>query len=299
MKRKVIQQGPATLMISLPAKWVKENNVQKGDEIDLVEEKGRLVVSCEKEGTETETKEWHSTDAGVFNEYFVNYFYQKGYDVVTIRYDDPKYTALIERRVRDLMGFEVVESSEKHTTLRMLVKIDEQEFETVLKKLFQITLVMGDKITEALRDNNTALFDEVKQDEKENNRYCDLCMRILYKNRYNYPDNGFAYFALLRELEQVGDLYKFLADSFGSSVSADVMTLYNDVHQFFRLYYDLYYKYDKENAERFFAMKKELLQRCKEIVHVVSKEEMLVVSHLTSLVHAVFNLKGPLFLQKV
>ena len=33
MQRKVIQQGPSTLMVSLPSKWVKENNIKKGEEL--------------------------------------------------------------------------------------------------------------------------------------------------------------------------------------------------------------------------------------------------------------------------
>ena len=35
MQRKVIQQGPSTMMVSLPGTWIKENAVKKGDFIDL------------------------------------------------------------------------------------------------------------------------------------------------------------------------------------------------------------------------------------------------------------------------
>ncbi len=299
MKRKVIQQGPATLMISLPSKWVKEHNIKKGDEIDLIEDRGKLSISLGSQETISTQKEWHTTEIGVFNEYFVNYFYQKGYDAVTIRYDEPKYTALIERRVRDLMGFEVVESSETHSVVKMLVRIDEQEFETVLRKLFQITLVMGDKINEAMVQKNPALLSEVKDDEKENNRYCDLCIRILFKNRYKYPEHGFTYFAMLRELEQVGDIYKYLADALAYPSGKNISLLYKDVHQFFRLYYEIFYKYDVVKVQDFFAMKKDLLKRCNEAIPDATKEDIIVLSYLRSLVQAVFNLKGPMFLQKV
>jgi phosphate uptake regulator len=296
MKRKVVQQGPVTLMVSLPSKWVKENGIAKGDDIEVVEDTGKLIFSCENENADVDSREWHASDMGVFNEYFVNYFYQKGYDEVTVRYDDPKYTPLIEKRVRDLMGFEVVESSESHSTMKMLVKIDEQEFETVLRKLFQITLVMGDKLSEALRDKNAALLQEVLADEKENNRYCDLCLRILFKNRYAYPDDGFAHFALIRELEQIGDLYKYISQS-STAVSKEVLQLYNDVHAFFRLYYEIYYKYDNAKAEQFFSMKKELLVRSSSLIS--SEKDVLVVSYLDALIRAVFDLKGPMFLQFV
>ena len=35
MKRKVNKVGPTTLSITLPSKWVKENNIKKGDELEL------------------------------------------------------------------------------------------------------------------------------------------------------------------------------------------------------------------------------------------------------------------------
>ncbi len=42
MKRKVVSHGPASLIISLPAGWVKRYNVRRGDELD-VEEDGRTL----------------------------------------------------------------------------------------------------------------------------------------------------------------------------------------------------------------------------------------------------------------
>ena len=36
MKRRVIKQGPSTLVVSLPISWVKSLSVQKGDELDVL-----------------------------------------------------------------------------------------------------------------------------------------------------------------------------------------------------------------------------------------------------------------------
>ena len=43
MKRKAIQLANQTLVISMPSKWVKEQGIKKGDEID-VEEKGKRLM---------------------------------------------------------------------------------------------------------------------------------------------------------------------------------------------------------------------------------------------------------------
>lgn len=297
MKRKVVQQGPATLMISLPSKWVKENNIQRGDEIEVAEETDKLVITLDTTKAHATKKELDATN--LFNEYFVNYVYQKGYDEILIRYDDPSIPALVEKRAKQLLGFEIVERTKNTILLKMLVTVDQQEFETVLKKLFQITLVMGDKITEALTSGNISLLEEVKHDEKENNRYSDLCVRILYKNKYKYPENGFALYSLLRELEQIGDTYKHLAVAFAASSSKDLVTRYTQIHSFLRMYYELYYSYNPEKAQEFFRLKNDLLEDCQQKFRAATKEEAIVLSHLVSLVQQIFDLKGVMFLQKI
>ncbi len=305
MKRKVVQQGPSTLMVSLPSKWVKENNVSKGDELDLLEEKGKLILTIDAPSSDSVSKEHAVVDFGVFNEYFVNYFYQKGYDEVLIRCKDSTVAELVEKRARQLMGFEVIEKGKNFVRVKSLMKIDQQEFDTVLKKLFQITLVMGDKITDALGQSSLEkkkeFLSEVVLDEKENNKYCDLCIRILFKNKYQYPDNGFTYFALLRELEQVGDLYKYIAQELlnSDSCSSEFISLYKRVHAYFRLYYDLFYSYDVEKAQQFFIEKDILLKMYSMQIKTATKEQTLLLSSLLTLIREIFDLKGPLFLMKV
>ena len=48
MRRKVIKQGPSTLMVSLPSKWVKNKNIKRGDEINLFEQGEDIIISLEK-----------------------------------------------------------------------------------------------------------------------------------------------------------------------------------------------------------------------------------------------------------
>ena len=47
MKRKLVKQGPATLMVSLPVKWLQSQNLNKGDEVDI-EVKDNKIVNFEE-----------------------------------------------------------------------------------------------------------------------------------------------------------------------------------------------------------------------------------------------------------
>ena len=48
MIRKLVKQGAATMMISLPARWIKFNQLGKGDEINLEEKENEIRVTTGK-----------------------------------------------------------------------------------------------------------------------------------------------------------------------------------------------------------------------------------------------------------
>ena len=49
MKRKVVKLGPATLVVSLPTKWIKELNVKQGDEVEVGEQDRDLLIQTKKD----------------------------------------------------------------------------------------------------------------------------------------------------------------------------------------------------------------------------------------------------------
>ncbi len=44
MRRKIVQQGTATLMVSLPASWARKNGIEKGAEVEVQEQKDRIII---------------------------------------------------------------------------------------------------------------------------------------------------------------------------------------------------------------------------------------------------------------
>src|SRR3989338_7296591 len=54
MKRKIIRLGKTTLVASLPTKWTREFNLNRGDYLDVEERNGELILSAKKVVKETE-----------------------------------------------------------------------------------------------------------------------------------------------------------------------------------------------------------------------------------------------------
>jgi len=49
MKRKIIQLAGKTMVVSLPAEWIRKFKVNKGDEVELKEEGKRIIINTDKE----------------------------------------------------------------------------------------------------------------------------------------------------------------------------------------------------------------------------------------------------------
>lgn len=295
MRRKVIQQGPATLVVSLPAKWVKKYNVQKGQEIEIAEKDNTLLLLLEPITHELK-KEFNVDDFhGYFSKYLIHYFYQKGYDEVIIRYIDPTFSRIIADCVEGMVGFDIVEQGKNYTKIAALMSTDVAQFDTILRKAFLVTLEMGNKIIVSIQKTEHASLADIKRDERIINKYCDLCQRILNKKN----ENVVFLYLVVRDLEKLGDYYKYLCEHWNKNVHQDILELFISVHKYFQLYYELFYNFDKEHADRIFTEKTPLLQRCQERLIHANKDETLVLFDLMNIVQAVFDLKGPLFLMKI
>ena len=46
MKRKIVKQGKATMTVSLPSKWIKNNNINNADEVDIEEIENNNKAIC-------------------------------------------------------------------------------------------------------------------------------------------------------------------------------------------------------------------------------------------------------------
>ena len=107
MKRKTIQLAHKTLVISLPAKWVKQNAVQKGDELEIDLAKNTLQISVHKDLPNKtriiNTKEW----ARITPRYLFS-LYHMGINEFEIFYDSPKMLKKMQEVSGHMVGFETI-----------------------------------------------------------------------------------------------------------------------------------------------------------------------------------------------
>lgn len=150
MQRKVIQQGPSTLMVSLPSKWVKENNIKKGQELNVDLINNQLVIYNKavqlerKMNLTVKTKEDY-LDRSVMGPY------REGYNEIYIKYEDPGVVEKVRETLHFLLGFEIVDQTSNSCTIKNISEGSEEDYPTMFRRMFQILLTMTEACLEYAR----------------------------------------------------------------------------------------------------------------------------------------------------
>ena len=297
MRRKVSKIGPSTLMVSLPAKWVKKYNIKKGAEIDIEEQNSKLIINArtEKEGGKISL---NTADFGHFDKNFISYLYQKGYDEIEVRFDDVNTFNIIEKKLNSLLGFEIINQTQNSCIIRSVSAPLEKEFDPILRRTFLILLDMGRSCYIALEKQEYDNLKEIALMERTIDKLTDFLKRVL--NKKGYGDKTIFIYCIVRDLEKIGDIYRdvckyFLEEKNRKQISKDVLNIFNQTNNFLELFYKLFYKFDKEFMLKLHEEKKNLLKKAFYLFEKSQKKEQILIHHLITLITMTFDLYGPYF----
>ena len=173
MKRRLVQQGAATMMVSLPAKWIKQNGLKKGDEVEISPEASSLVIGVEQSKLikEANVKLTSNTETSVRT--FIANLYRIGYDIITVNYDNNIVYPIIENVVNNqLLGFEITEKGDNFVKIENITEPDNERYDTIFNRiLFNIQEVL-DSV------ENNSNIDRTEQKIKQLDNFC---RRVLVK----------------------------------------------------------------------------------------------------------------------
>ncbi|HJO15205.1 MAG TPA: hypothetical protein QGG70_04100, partial [Candidatus Pacearchaeota archaeon] len=183
MKRKLVKQGAATMMISLPSKWIRKNELNKGDEIDLEERDGNILLrtsSVLKHKKEVILEITPENKDDFKN--LVLHAYKRGADRVIIRGVNRESLKVIQKISRRLLGFELTDQEGDTVILESLTEPADGTFNIMIKKIF---LVFQDQIDDIIEDFTSGKYENEKENEDSyfnGDRLIQFCRRILTKS---------------------------------------------------------------------------------------------------------------------
>jgi len=188
MRRKLIKQGGTGLTFYVPKKWIDEQNLKPGNEIEVENVGENLLISSTetkrtKKRIELEIKE--STESAV-RTIIVN-AYRAGYDKITLKFSgDVKYLTNVVNN--HLIGFELFTKKPNLHIIESVAEPSYENFENIIQKQFFIILEM-------IRDIKSSAV--VESDNKVK-KYDNFLKRCISKKIYSTQASAF--------------LWQFLAD---------------------------------------------------------------------------------------
>jgi phosphate uptake regulator len=298
MKRNIVQQGPSTLMVSIPYKWVKKYELKKGMEVD-VEEKGRNIIISTDKNLQPSKKEISLSTA---NSYYVwrrlAAAYVAGYDEISVHYSGVEAYNFIEQYVlTTFVGFEITENKKDYCVLKKIASEEIGEFQIIMRRIFLNLIQVSEEFTHVLETGRDA--ERIFPLERTNNRHAYYLRRLLTKE--GYEDKRKTNFAstIVFLLEQLMNEYKYSAWEINKrkskKIQKSIQEHYKRVHKKLNSLYELYFSYSPESFEKFKNSTVSIDSKTQESLSLLSKDPLImhyIVSMTEKMNYLAYEIEG-------
>lgn len=293
MKRSLVKQGAATLMISLPSKWIKKFGLGKGDEVDLEETDNHLVIS--KDGfsakKKTNIKLSGCTESAI-NTIVVN-AYRAGYDVLNVYFDTEKQYKLVLDSINNYtIGYEVTKKENNFCVVENITEPTEDKFDILFMKMFYNINLLLNNTEERLKGN--IKFEDYKEVVYKIHQYDDFCRRVISKrNIFGNDSNLFWTFLsmLIHGQREIYNLNKYLDKN---EIKFKDFEFYDKVKKIFKMLEEGYFKKDIAILEKLHDMEKSVIYKDYYGLIKKNKEENIVLSHMAFAIKNFYWASSPL-----
>lgn len=238
MKRKVIQLAGKTLVVSLPSKWARQQNILKGAEVEVIyDSKGlHITPSSVKPPVHTISVDLRQYNTPTINS-VLSVLHKSGVDELEVFYI-PQQQQVIHERIRtNLMGYEIVQQTSERMVIQNVTGDADASFDALMRRVFLVTLELAAGVEQAMRAQSNA--NEFLSLEETNNKLTNYCHRILNKKQ----DGKYVFvYTLIWLQEKIADDYKKIIHLMENKQhSLHVQKAAANLHESVRVFYEAVY----------------------------------------------------------
>ncbi|MBN2423068.1 phosphate uptake regulator PhoU [Candidatus Woesearchaeota archaeon] len=273
MRRKVSKVGPATLVVSLPSKFVKKYNIKKGDEVDIEEHEKKLVIYTEKD---FKTKKIEIDVSGLDRSslvYSIRIAYKTGFDEIHVKFKntsakhlrlnkEKSVLSIIHSETALLLGMEIIDEKDNNCILKDLSGGSIKAFEDIVKKIFNLLISSNKELIEAINKNNLSQVKTIEEKHNTITKFISYCLRIINKKGTKNNQTDVMWYHLITNLDEIIDTIKycgrdFLLNPFTFS-NEPVQTLWK-IHKALTDFQIFFYTPKNENQTALYKTRKNIL----------------------------------------
>ncbi len=241
-----MSHGPSSMTISLPSTWVKHNNLQKGEEVELLEEDNYLSIKPINNNNTHKSIEvsFLNLDRDTQKD-LILLLHKKGYDEIKILFDDPKLVKELHEFLNVMqLGFEIITQENHSISIRNISNPNEDQLSNLFRRVFRITIEYSNKI-ESIINNTEEITRSCLIHETSVNRIANYCKRIIIKEK---NQNACFLYAIIEELTTLASNLTILLNEIQevNELSKTFIVKYAEINELLMQVYTLYYKFSLE-----------------------------------------------------
>ncbi len=286
MKRKVVQQGTTTLMVSLPSSWAKQHQVRKGGEIEIEPYGASLLISTEAAPTKKTITITITAKNQEDLQVLLTHAYRKGFDTIIVKGVDRTLAQKVTRITNNLLlGFEVTSETVDECVISNISEPSDEKYDVLVRRVFLI-----DK---ELIANTTGDVSELHQ---QLDRFVLFCRRVLVKG--SSERDALVGWELLTFLTHIGHGAVYLNEYITSNrvnLGTKSKELLGNLKDYYQLLQDAQYKKDVTLINEINAKKKRFqFGKCYKYLRTAKGHEAVVLCHIRELFRLIQLASSPI-----
>jgi phosphate uptake regulator len=306
LKRKVVQHGPSTLIVSLPSAWVNTHNIKKGDELEVEEAGHSIIVSTGNE------KNLGKVDIDVtgldrsslvllirnlyklgYNEIHINF---KGQSTSHFRLNSEKtILSVIHEEVNRLIGMEVVQQRENSCTIKVLSEMNFSEFDPMLRRIFLMMIDTSNDLIKGAEKGDKLLLQTIEEKHNTITKFVSFCLRLLNTKGYTSQHKTTILYHVITVLDKILDILKNTGRvlvELSPIINPASKKIMEDIHDAIAEYYELFYKFDNKSVVRISQIRDSVLNGIKDNYNSFSKKELVAITGMSCIVDMLTGATG-------
>jgi len=260
MKRKLVKQGAATMMVSLPAKWIQKNSLDKGSSVDVEEKNNSIYIALEPEKAKRHTtiNITSLTESAIRT--VVTNAYRLGYDAITVTFHKPETLKIIQSIVKTrLIGFEIIKQTDKSCIIENITEPSKEQFDNIFGKVWLNIEDLFLTAEEMLQGKKSSDFNDT---EERIQQFDNFCLRVIIKTRpMEYSELEWAFHTnLIHAQRELFFMLRYLSKIKSHNYPSTAYIL-KECRKVFELLKEGYEKKDIKSLEKIHEHEKEIVYK--------------------------------------
>ena len=276
MKRKINLVGTGTLTVSLPAKWVEDHHLKKGDELEVKHNHSEIIFSLTKK--QKENKEI-SLNIDQFNRYllarYLESLYINNYDRITFIYSkteiyDDKVNkninlkSFINKLKNRFIGMEIVSQTSTSTELKVFIINKEETPRKIEKRIYFLLKETFDELINSINHHHKEFHQNIYEHHDNITKFISYYLRALEESDKGEEEKK-QLFSLYMIIDKMIDKFRHVSEMIDKHGTSEKVKKY--LKEIFSLVEELFLALHKEEINQ------ELVAKRYKLVQKIGKED--------------------------